>query len=137
MKALITPSGNFGPFASIEVLPDRYRCDSTDLPFNVVGTGSIVDAASIVWPAPPAPPVVVPESVSMRQARLALLGAGLLAGVNAAIASLPGAQGDAARIEWEYAQEVRRDSPLIALLLPSLGLTSEQVDAMFVSAAGL
>lgn len=79
----------------------------------------------------------IPASVSMRQARLALLGAGLLSGVNAAIAAIPGAQGDAARIEWEYAQEVRRDSPLIALLMPSLGLTSEQVDAMFVAAAGL
>lgn len=78
-----------------------------------------------------------PKVISMRQARLALLGAGLLAGVDAAIAAMPGAEGDAARIEWEYAQEVRRDSPLLAGMMAALGLTSEQVDGLFVAAAGL
>jgi len=55
MKALTTTSGNFGPFTSIEVLEDRYRCDNTDLPFSVVGQGGIVEADTIVWPVPPAP----------------------------------------------------------------------------------
>jgi hypothetical protein len=55
MKALTTPSGNFGPFHSVETLSDRYRCDNTDLPFTVVGQGSIVDADTITWPEPPAP----------------------------------------------------------------------------------
>lgn len=57
MKALTTPNANFGPFKSIEVLSDRYRCDNTDFPFSVVGQGEIVDADTITWPAPPAPPV--------------------------------------------------------------------------------
>jgi hypothetical protein len=84
-------------------------------------------------------PVVdpVPEVVTMRQARLALLGAGLLAQVNAAIAAMPGAEGDAARIEWEYAQEVRRDSPLVAALLAALGLTDEALDNLFTEGAKL
>lgn len=60
MKALTTPSGNFGPFASIEVLADRYRglkgIEKTDLPFTVVGLGTIVDASTITWPEPPPPP---------------------------------------------------------------------------------
>jgi hypothetical protein len=68
---------------------------------------------------------------------LAGLGAGLLPGVDAAIAAMTGTEGDAARIEWEYAQEVRRDSPLLAGMIAALGLTSEQVDGLFVAAAGL
>lgn len=79
----------------------------------------------------------LPESVTMRQARLALLAAGLLDGVDAAIASLPSPQREAARIEWEYATEVRRDSPTMALIGAALGLTAEQIDALFVDAAGL
>lgn len=81
--------------------------------------------------------VAVPEVVTMRQARLALLGAGLLAQVNAAVANMPGAEGDAARIEWEYAQEVRRDSPLVAALSAALGLTDETLDNLYKVAAGL
>lgn len=78
-------------------------------------------------------PATIPEAVTMRQARLALFGAGLLATVDAAIAQA----GGAAQIEWEYAQDVRRDSPLIAQLAPLLGLTGEEIDALFIAAAGL
>lgn len=76
--------------------------------------------------------------VSMRQARLVLLGAGLLANVDAAIASIPDAGAKAAaEIDWEYATEVRRVSPLIASLAPALGLTDEQIDALFEAAAAI
>lgn len=81
--------------------------------------------------------VAVPEVVTMRQARLALLGAGLLAQVNTAVANMPGAEGDAARIEWEYAQEVRRDSPLVAALSAAFGWTSAQLDDLFTDGAKL
>ena len=66
-----------------------------------------------------------------------LLGAGLLAQVNTAVANMPGAEGDAARIEWEYAQEVRLDSPLVAGLSAALGLTDETLDNLYKVAAGL
>lgn len=75
----------------------------------------------------------VPRVVSMRQARLALLAAGLLDDVEAAIASAP----RAARIEWEYAQEVARDYGLVLQLAPVLGLTDRQLDDLFVAAASL
>lgn len=64
MKALTTTSGNFGPFNTIEVLEDRYRCDNTDLPFTVVGTGEIVEADTITWPEPPIIPPTVDEIVT-------------------------------------------------------------------------
>ena len=45
--------------------------------------------------------------------------------------------GDAARIEWEYAATVDRDSPLVAGLVATLGLTDAQLDALFAAAAAL
>lgn len=75
----------------------------------------------------------VPVVVSMRQARLALLAAGLLDDVEAAIAAGP----QAARIEWEYATEVQRGYGLVLQLAPVLGLTDRQLDDLFVAAASL
>jgi hypothetical protein len=78
---------------------------------------------------------LVPQSVSMRQARLALLSAGLLTTVNATIAAMPDVAGDAARIEWEYAQEVRRDSPMVSGLSVILTLDETTIDDLFIAAA--
>ena len=75
--------------------------------------------------------------VTMRQARLALLAAGVLGDVAPALAALPSPQRDAAEIEWEYASEVRRDAPLIAALGSALGLTEDQIDDLFEAAAAL
>ena len=72
--------------------------------------------------------------VTMRQARLALLNAGLLDTVNTSIAAMAGAQGTAARIEWEYSQEVQRDRGLVLALGTQLGLSSEQLDDLFTLA---
>ena len=88
-------------------------------------------------PEPPPPPPVAPASVTMRQARLALLGAGLLDDVEAAIAALPSPQKEAARVEWEYSQEVQRHNGFVSALAPALGMTEAQTDALFIAAAGL
>jgi hypothetical protein len=79
-------------------------------------------------------PTPVPSVVSMRQARLALLQQGLLSSVNTAIESIQGAAGDAARVEWEYAAEVKIDSPLVVSLGSSLGLTQQQINDLFILA---
>ena len=81
----------------------------------------------------PAPVVPVPESVTPRQARLALLNADLLDAVEAAIAA--GSRAD--QITWEFAVDVRRDYPMIANLGTALGLTSAQIDDLFRTAATL
>ena len=82
-------------------------------------------------------PAAIPQSVTMRQARLALMGAGKLATVNAAIEGMPGVQGDAARIEWEFSSEVKRGQPLVMSMGQVLGLNAEQLDALFTTASGL
>jgi len=83
------------------------------------------------------PSAPVPAVVTMRQARLALLGAGLLASVDAAIAALPEPGRSAARIEWEYSQEVHRARPFVQSLGAALELSTEQMDALFIAAAAL
>jgi hypothetical protein len=80
---------------------------------------------------------VVPLSITMRQARLALMGAGLLTTVNNAVAAMTGAEGDAARIEWEFSSAVERNKPLVAGLSAALGLSTAQVDALFITATTL
>ena len=79
----------------------------------------------------------VPATVTMRQARMALLQAGMLSSVQSAIDSLSGQSGEAARIEWEFSAEVQRERPLVSTLQDILGLTSSQVDDLFRLAATL
>ena len=82
-------------------------------------------------------PTAVPKVVTMRQARLALLGAGLLATINSAITALPSPTKEAAQIEWEYSQEVQRHNGFVSQLAPILGLSAAQLDGLFVAAAQL
>jgi len=92
-------------------------------------TQAAIDAVVIT------PPKI--KSVTMRQARLALLGAGMLSTVNSMLASMTGAQGEAARIEWEYSQEVQRDRGLVQALGTQMGMTEAQLDALFTAAAAI
>lgn len=77
------------------------------------------------------------DSVTMRQARLALLDAGLLQAVEGAIAQMPEPQKSAALIEWEYASTVERTNPLLARVLPEMGVTETDIDALFQRAQTL
>lgn len=84
------------------------------------------------------PPPAVPSAVSMRQGRKALASVGLLGAVDAAITSIADpAQRIDAQIDWEYATEIRRQSPLIASLGPALGLSEAQIDSLFIAAAAI
>lgn len=85
----------------------------------------------------PAAPVVTPSSVTMRQAKLALRRAGMLAAIDAAVAAMPGDEGDDARIEWQYGKDVERSSPLVASMMPMVGATPSQIDELFILAATL
>ena len=75
----------------------------------------------------------VPSQVTMRQARLALLSAGLLDDVEAVIS----AAGRAAQLEWEYAAVVDRSNPAVAAVQQQQGMTDAQIDDLFREAAKL
>lgn len=72
------------------------------------------------------------DSITMRQARLYLLGAGLLEQVDSIVS-----QNEAWKIEWEYATDVVKNSQLVVALSNQLGLSSEAIDVMFDEASKL
>lgn len=88
------------------------------------------DIAPYVEPEPLPEPI--PQVITMRQARLHLLEVGLLDDVEAVIALDRKSQ-----IEWEYANEVYRQSPLIESVKEAMSLTDKQIDNMFLEASKL
>lgn len=89
-----------------------------------------------VWQLEDAPilPVTI---VSKAQAKLALLEAGLLDGVETALSAMEGTDGQRARIEWNDRTEFHRDHQFIGMLAAAIGLSDAQVDALFERAAQL
>jgi hypothetical protein len=95
---------------------------------------TLVDGAVVVDPtlAP------VPQVVSRRQARRALLDAGLLASVQPAIDAVQDAtQRAQMQIDWDDSQEFQRDHPTLIAIGTALGLDSAAIDALFTAAAAL
>ena len=74
----------------------------------------------------------VPQSITPLQAKLHLLKLGLLDEVEVLVT------GDrTSQLYWEYASVVERDNSVLLLMANSIGLTSEQVDEMFIEASKL
>lgn len=73
-----------------------------------------------------------PRIVSARQARLALLQAGLLSTVANSISSMS----EEIQITWEYATEWNRNDDLIISIGSSLGLSNTDIDNLFITASG-
>lgn len=92
-------------------------------------------------PVPHGPPErvlprpVVPETVSRFQARAALYLQGLYGAVEA-VMNDPDTD-MVTRLAWADAQEFERNSPTVAAIAGLLGLSDEQVDALFVLASGI
>ena len=76
-----------------------------------------------------------PATVTMRQARLALLDLDLLSSIDEAINAMPEPDKTKAKIEWEYAAVVERNSDWVSDLGQQLGLSDVQIDALFRLAA--
>ena len=101
---------------------------------NYTGIIPDVDASLWRWDGNAITAIVpVPGVVSRRQARLLLLGQGLLDQVEAMMAT----QDRAAQITWQDATEFKRNDPLLKGLATNLGLTEEQIDQFFIAAAQL
>jgi hypothetical protein len=130
MKSIISPAGTFGGFTEVNTLDDAYEADGTIYPFNVIGEPHSVGK----WVPPVVVPVIiVPQAVTMRQARLALNAAGLLSAVQAAI----DAGSPESKITWEYSSEVQRNNGLVPMMAALLGMTETQIDNLFIAAEAL
>jgi hypothetical protein len=85
-----------------------------------------------------APPPGVPPEVSRRAAKQALAQAGLLANVQPAISAIVDpAQRQMMQIEWDDSQVFVRTRPSLIGLATALGLSSAQLDQLFIQAGAL
>lgn len=80
----------------------------------------------------------VPAEVTRRQAIQALFLAGILSNVQAAIDAIPDAtQRGMVQIEWEDSLNFERSRPTLIALATALGLSSTDLDNLFITAADL
>jgi hypothetical protein len=93
--------------------------------------GPVPDGWSLDPPEPSNEPFI-PTSVLLWQARAVLDTHGLLQQVDTLIEASGSAANKAA---WHYAPAIRRDSQLVNWAAGQIGLTSEQVDQMFLEAS--
>lgn len=77
------------------------------------------------------------QTVSMKQARLALSRKKLLDDVNAALTLIEGQEGEESRIIWDFATEVKRGDVLVQSLISILGWTETELDEIFALATSL
>lgn len=129
MKALITSSGQFGPFTSIEQITDRWICDGTEYQFSVIGNATIGDYV----PAQVVSKIIVPVSVSPRQIRQALTAAGLRTQIEMAISSADQDTKD----WWEFATSFERAHPMVIAMATGLGVSTAELDELFILAGSL
>lgn len=73
---------------------------------------------------------LIPKTITLRQARLYLLSIGLLDDLENIIS-----QNRAYQIEWEYANNIERESPLVKILGQTLNLDDTAIDNMFMEAS--
>ncbi len=75
----------------------------------------------------------VPVSVSRRQAKQAMLARGILDEVEEIVSKSPRSM----QIDWEDAYRFDRSWPVIDELLSGLGMSSKDIDEMFIEASSL
>jgi hypothetical protein len=80
---------------------------------------------------------LVPQQVTMTQARLALFEAGLLSQVQPIIDALPEPTKTTTQIQWDYGTVVNREDSLVVNLSAQLNLNETALDDLFVLAATL
>lgn len=117
------------PIASETTIPGEDRANWTGHEWVVVPYTQPRDTVCLRQP--------VPEVITPRQGRIVLSQYGLLSAVDGYFAALTGDGAEIAKIEWEYAQEWRRDWPVLVAATTSFGLTTEQIDQMFIAAVAL
>lgn len=98
---------------------------------------SVVNGVLVRLPVPVVAPAI-PQSVTRRQARQALLLRGKLAMVQPAINAEPDATRRAmAQIEWDDSLEFLRTRPLVIQIGAAIGLDAAGLDELFTFAATL
>lgn len=83
-------------------------------------------------------PIPVPGFLTKKQAKQALILAGLFANVQAAIDSIPNeTQRLMVQVSWDDSATFERNDPTLLMLASALGLTDEALNQLFITGAQL
>lgn len=105
--------------------------DLLDEQGNVLATG-------LPFVLPSDVPIPVPASISIQSAELYLIQLSLLDRVEAALDAIPNTmQRQTAKSLWKRSKTILRNGQFIPPIQAALGWTDEQVDTMFIKAAGI
>lgn len=125
-------------FDPSRIVPHDKTVLGTDAAEGVIQIGMIYADGAFAFPPPPTAEQARDQMspISRRQLRLTLVRNGVtLESVAAAIEAMPeGAERDEARIEWEDGVTYERLNPRLLTIGEALGLTAEQIDAMWEEA---
>lgn len=113
---------------NLEDLLPTYPEGTINVPLKPDADHEWQDGAWIYVPPPPPP---IPDRVTARQFKLALLQAGMLASVEGWI----GSQSQAVQIAYNNSGTFVRTEPMMEAGMMALGFTPEQIDAFFTAAA--
>lgn len=133
----------------VSVIAGQWAADQagtgwTDVAAGTVSAGMVTaDGATF---ADPPPPVLTAEekraamaALTPRQLRLGLLRAGItLASIEAMIDAIADAPTrEASRVEWEYGLSYHRMHPMVVAFGSGLGLTADQIDALWTQSSAI
>lgn len=100
-----------------------------------IETKTVVDLPPI---EPEEPEVIIPQSLTPRQIRLAMLQSGIsLDSIDTMIESLPAKQKPVVKVMWEYSGTYLRDDEILIGFASQLDMTSEDIDNLFILWASL
>lgn len=84
------------------------------------------------------PPIEVPQTITVRQAREQLIKIGLLSKVQSEIDKITDiTQREIVQNYWEYSMDFKRDNDVLISLAYSLGLSDDDTDNLFIEASKL
>jgi hypothetical protein len=141
MRAAIIVDGKVDNIIEVDTLDALEGVELIEA--SMANIGDDWDGEKFTTPDLEPQPVVIPATVTRRQARQALLLADLLDDVPVAIAALDDGTPEGkqqmrmAQIEWEDSLEFERARPLVIQIAAAIGLDAGALDQLFVTAAGL
>lgn len=108
------------------------------LPCGDASPGWLYDDLTGVFSPPQPPQPEVPESITRAQGKAALIRAGMWPAVQGFVAGIADPIEQAlAEVALNDTLTWRRDSPFLNQAAVALGLTTEQMDALFIDAKGI
>jgi len=123
---------------AVEILPAVSPDEGFQYVEGSFEVGDLDGAPIWIGPVEALPAPETPFAIDMRQARLMLVSEPHGEGTRLdAVEAFMAAQPRAAQIEWEYARELRRDHPLVAIMGLFFGLDVPGLDQWFRDAAAI